>query len=219
MPIDIFDDNGNVDPEKAEKLKVSKLLSVDQISLLQHLLEGETFENLKLLLALLSNRYYYDSEIKLEHNNVECSAHKLLTPLNTMNQKLSTMETNLAQLKTLLTETNTNLQQSHDIVKHIHDSHLHGKSHYSEDGYNVDPGDYFLANPINEVNLLMHELDTGVDKDENGLIYAIDFIIDVNDVNKPSILVDKEMLMQKNGYKFPAQRLTWDQYRNTLPWT
>ena len=111
------------------------------------------------------------------------------------------------------------LEQILEVQQHIHDSHHHPIAHYAEQGtIDVDPGGLFVPQKPNEIDLLIQESQTGLDKDNNNLIYTHDFIISDNDPTKPMVLRDVENHFRYDGIKLPSKSITWSGYLKTLPW-
>jgi len=58
-----------------------------------------------------------------------------------------------------------------------------------------------------------------LDKDGNGLIFSIDFIIDANDPMCPQALRNIKSSLSNDGQVIPSVELSWSGYISTLPWS
>jgi|GEM_PF-6589838 len=151
--------------------------------------------------------------------NVYCKAAKLLPSLNQLNGSFGNINGAMSQVQTTMSSMMSLLEQILEIQQHIHDSHWHPVAHYAEQGTtDVEPGGLFVPQQPNEIDLLMQESQTGLDKDNNNLIYTHDFIISDNDPSKPMVLRDIENHFRYDGIKLPSKTMTWSSYLKTLPW-
>jgi hypothetical protein len=150
--------------------------------------------------------------------NVSCEAGKLLNPiLHLKNQVDGTNELLQNVLNTCI-EMRDTLNHIRSINEHCHDSHWHSKMHYGEDGFNVGYGPPTAGLAPGETDLLANEAALGVDKDGNGLVYALDFIIDDNDPEKPMSLRDLDVQLLSDGIILSTNLLYWKTFLATLPW-
>jgi len=103
-----------------------------------------------------------------------------------------------------------------ELISHIHDAHLHSKPHKCDELEGISGGPYFVL-PPDETSILMSEYNNLIDKDENGMVYGIDFIIDDTDESCPNVLREHQAHMSeddKNGLTI----LSWDDYLQSCPW-
>jgi len=151
--------------------------------------------------------------------NVYCKASKLLPGISQMNSSMGNISESMALMNDSLNSMYETLQEILEIQKHVHDSHWHPMTHYAEQGTTgVEPGSLFVPYQPDEINLLMQESQSGLDKDNNNLVYLKDFIIDDNDSEKPPVLRDVEMHFRYDGITLPSKSMTWANYLKTLPW-
>jgi len=151
--------------------------------------------------------------------NVYCKAAKLLPGISQMNSSLGDIGTSMDMMTESLNSMYETLQEIFKIQKHIHECHWHPMTHYAEQGVEgIEPGGLFVPTQPDEINLLMQESQSGIDKDNNGLVYLKDFIIADSDSEKPPVLRDVELHFRYDGITLPSKALTWAGYLKTLPW-
>ncbi len=99
-----------------------------------------------------------------------------------------------------------------EYIKHIHRSHLHQwndvTSHTYENISKSKAGESSNCFGLNPVDLLLTELYSEEDVDNNGLIYGIDFIISNYDIEKPRALIHAEQQLETmHNIYFPSRVL------------
>jgi len=151
--------------------------------------------------------------------NVYCKAAKLLPGVTQLTSSMGDINTNMTSMTAAMTAMVDVLNAILDVQNHVHDSHWHPMTHYAEQGVlGVEKGSLFLPSQPDEVNMLMQESQSGIDKDDNGLVYLTDFIISDSDSNKPMVLRDVELHFRYDGITLPSKSMTWASYLKTLPW-
>ncbi len=151
--------------------------------------------------------------------NVYCKAAKLLPSVSQLTGSMDTINTSMGSMTTAMNSMVTILQEILDVQNHVHDSHWHPMTHYAEQGVlGVEKGSLYLPNQPDEINMLMQESQSGIDKDDNGLVYLKDFIISDGDANKPMVLRDVELHFRYDGITLPSKAMSWSSYLKTLPW-
>lgn len=145
--------------------------------------------------------------------SISCDAAKLLPHLATMNNSQQSMNDAILIIKEEIVRMSELTQTLADAFVHMHDSHYHPISHNAEDGFEVDMGYRTLPPTEGIVARLISELSTGVDKDENGLIYGRDFYLDPNDNSIPQGIDSTHHVMRTK----PKVKMTWGSYLSTLP--
>lgn len=151
--------------------------------------------------------------------NVYCKAAKLLPSVTQLNSSMGTISSDMTAMTTAMGTMIATLEQILEIQQHIHDCHWHPITHYAEQGVvDVPQGGLYLPQQPDEISLLMSESQSGMDKDDNNLVYCKDFVIDDNDPNKPKVLRDVELHFRYDGIKLPSKSMTWGSYLKTLPW-
>jgi len=126
------------------------------------------------------------------------------------------IETLLGQINTTLKSIKYDVDELIEVSLHIHDAHWHGKVHHSED-LNGESGRPFIPIPTDEVSFLLSEYNNKIDKDENGLVYGLDFIIDSKDPLCPQVLrhIENTLTIAK---EVPKVKMKWKDYLKTVPW-
>lgn len=148
--------------------------------------------------------------------NINCSAGELADSLNGSKDTLEKILTATQRIENALLYTYQVMADMADAVIHIHDAHLHFKSHSPQDGYDVGTGGFLMPPPRGLGDRLAQEFSNNTDLDLNGLIYGRDFIIDVDDVDAPPILLTVfEMIPRKQ--RLSTKKLSWKSYLATLP--
>lgn len=148
--------------------------------------------------------------------NVQCSAVKLLSPLQGVMHATNTMSETLLRIESICTEIRDVMVNVLDLQEHLHDSHWHGITHFAEEGVNVENGHIFIPPIQDESSILIIEYQNKIDKDANGLIYGYDFIIDDDDPQKPMSLKMLEELMVANEDPIPSIKFKWQDYLQTF---
>jgi len=154
----------------------------------------------------------------LNFYNVHCRAHELKDPLLNINGRVGGIYDTLLRIESLCTLIKDGVDDMLDLQTHVHLSHLHGKTHYAEDGVNVEPGNVFIEPPANHDQVLLSEFMNHTDNDDNSLIYGTDFIITDEDINKPFTLTCVDIILSDNCRPFPIVRMTWQEYLDSLPY-
>lgn len=121
-----------------------------------------------------------------------------------------------------------------NLLYHLHSSHLHHNPHTynGETTFNNYNDPLFYEKNKNTcfetkiypetkdgfyspLELLLREVSSEIDIDNNKLIYLKDFIFDINDISVPKILISTQRIeYQKNNNLIP--KFTWNQYLNTV---
>lgn len=148
--------------------------------------------------------------------SVQCSAVKLLSPIEGIRVMTVNMTNTLGRIETICTTIRDLMDNMLDVQEHIHDAHWHGSTHYAEQGINVEPGMVFIPPKIDESSVLNNEYQNKSDKDSNGLIYGYDFIISNSDPEKPISLRSIDEVMLQNGDSIPSVQMTWQDYLATV---
>ena len=149
--------------------------------------------------------------------NVYCKADKLLPGIEKISNSLDSVTTAMNEMTGGFNGIIGTLQQILLIQKHIHDSHWHPTSHYAG-SLSGPTGSLFIPIQPDEIDLLIQESQTGLDKDLNNLVYMRDFHISDNDPKKPLVLRDVENHFRYDGIPIPTKSMTWKAYLKTLPW-
>jgi len=131
---------------------------------------------------------------------------------------LSGIERALNKILKTLDDIKVILEDTFEVDLHVHDAHWHGKMHDSS-VLSGEAGGIFIPTVIDEVSFLLSELNNKLDKDENGLIFGIDFIINPADPMCPQLLRNIELLLTNDGQEVPSVKLSWFGYISTLPWS
>jgi len=151
--------------------------------------------------------------------NVYCKANNLVSGIKELVESVSTMNDAMTSSQASIDNMVDALDDIAKIQMHIHDCHWHATTHYAEEGIEGVPiGDVFRPSHPDEIDILMQESQTGMDKDENGLVYCHDFIISNNDPKKPGVLKDVELHFKYDGISLPTRSMSWSSYLSTLPW-
>ena len=144
--------------------------------------------------------------------NVSCSAGKLSNSVINIRENTSQIITALGRVEAVCISIRDTMENMLQAQEHIHYSHWHGKTHYAEDGVNVEDGMIFIPDTPDESSILVGEYQNRIDKDENGLIYGIDFIITNEDPEKPMSLRSVDDQMLNNGDSPPSVQMRWADY-------
>jgi hypothetical protein len=121
------------------------------------------------------------------------------------------------QMSKSIDETRSVLEELIEISLHIHDSHWHGVVHTAE-MLSGESGGAFIPIPSDEVSFLLSEFNNKLDKDDNGLVYGIDFLIDSQDPLCPQSLRYVEQTLIHEKKVLPTVLMNWDEYLKTVPW-
>ena len=151
--------------------------------------------------------------------NVYCKADKLMPSMGQMTSSMGSVNESLGVMQTAISDMAEILREILKVQAHVHDCHWHATTHYAEQGVEgVEIGGLYMPSQPDELSLLMQESQSGIDKDNNGLVYCTDFVIDDNDPNKPLALRDIELHFMYDGIKLPSKSMTWQSYLGSLPW-
>jgi hypothetical protein len=145
--------------------------------------------------------------------NVECGASKLIPYLTSNHATIQQLLCAAENIESTMAVVSNYINNLHDAVVHIHNSHLHTSSHRAEDGFDTTSGGRSVVGYQSLATTLIHEYHFNEDRDQNGLIYGYDFMIDEDDIKLPPIV-----LSLHNSFKrLPKTIMSWDSYRSTLP--
>lgn len=122
----------------------------------------------------------------------------------------------LSQMADNIEKTTNYLKELVDISSHLHDAHWHGVVHAS-DNIDIESGPPFVPIPSDEVSFLLSEFNNKLDKDDNGLVYGIDFLIDSKDPMCPQQLRYVEQIITSEDKELPNTLLNWEDYLKTAP--
>jgi len=151
--------------------------------------------------------------------NVYCKAAKLLPGITQINSGVGGLGAAMSTMSSSIQTMYQTLQEILKIQKHIHDCHWHPMTHYAEQGVEgVEMGALFIPTQPDEINLLMQESQSGIDKDNNDVVYLKHLVIADSDSEKPPVLRDVELHFRYDGITLPSKSLTWSSYLKTLPW-
>jgi len=130
---------------------------------------------------------------------------------------LSKIESSMSNISKALDDIKVIFEDIFEIQLHIHDAHWHGALHNSS-VLSGESGGPFIPIPPDEVSFLLSEMNNKLDKDSNGIVFGIDFIINPQDPMCPQVLRNIEQILINDGQKIPSTKLSWFGYIATLPW-
>jgi len=131
---------------------------------------------------------------------------------------LSGIENALSKILKTLDDIKLLLEDTFEVDLHVHDAHWHGVLHDSS-VLSGESGKMFIPIVTDEVSFLLSEMNNKLDKDGNGLIFGIDFLINPEDPMCPQPLRNIELILSNDGQDIPSVKLSWFGYISTLPWT
>jgi len=130
---------------------------------------------------------------------------------------LSKLESILSKVSSSLDDIKVLLEDTFEVALHVHDAHWHGVLHESN-VLSGESGGLFMPIVTDEVSYLLSEMNNKLDKDGNGLIFGIDFLINPEDPMCPQPLRNIELILLNDDQPIPSVKLSWFGYISTLPW-
>jgi len=132
--------------------------------------------------------------------------------------ELAAVEAILTKISKTLDDIKIILDDTYEVSLHVHDAHWHAIMHESA-VLSGEAGGMFVPPPVDEISFLLSELNNKLDKDENGMVFGLDFLIDADDPMCPTPLRNIERILKSNGQTVPSTKLSWFGYVGTLPWS